>query len=53
MFNRLSLTVIIGLLTVNVSFKRTENRINCLEDNVMDNMGEITAARNFRTPRVE
>lgn len=37
----LSLTVIVGLLTADVRFKRIENRINCLEDNMLDNFGEI------------
>lgn len=37
----LSLSVIVGLLTANVSFKRLENRISCLEDNMLDNLGEI------------
>ncbi|WP_461614346.1 hypothetical protein [Clostridium sp. Marseille-QA1073] len=37
----LSLTVIVGLLTADVRFKKLENRINCLEDNMLDNFGEI------------
>jgi|GEM_PF-4611630 len=37
----LSLSVIIGTLAIDVKLKYLERRINCLEDNVMDNMGEI------------
>ncbi|WP_291568600.1 hypothetical protein [Clostridium sp. UBA2485] len=37
----LSLSVVIGTLAIDVKLKYLERRINCLEDNVLDNMGQI------------
>jgi len=37
----LSLSIIIGTLAIDVKLKYLERRINCLEDNIIDNMGEI------------
>lgn len=37
----LSVTAISSVLATNLKLKQLENKINCLEDNCMDNLGEI------------
>lgn len=37
----LSVTAISSVLATNLKLKQLEDRINCLEDNMLDNLGEI------------